>query len=121
VTAGPGSRLGPALCAAADLLEGVPRAAEAAGPDGPLELVLLRSAGRATAYRNRCPHRGTPLDWVPGRFLSADGALLQCATHGARFRFEDGLCVAGPCRGERLVPVPVAEAGGEIRLTAESQ
>lgn len=109
------------LCAAADLPEGAPRAAEAAGRDGPLDLVLLRHRGRVLAYRNRCPHRGTPLDWVPGRFLSPDGRQLQCATHGARFRFADGLCVAGPCLGERLAAVPVIEADGQIRLTPEPQ
>ena len=109
---------GPVLCAAAELPEGAPRPAEASGPDGPLDLVLLRWGGRALAYRNRCPHRGTPLDWVPGRFLSPDGRQLQCATHGARFRPEDGLCVAGPCLGQRLAAVAVIEADGLIRLAA---
>jgi nitrite reductase/ring-hydroxylating ferredoxin subunit len=119
VTAGPAP--GQPLCAAADLVEGMPRAAAAAGPAGPLEMVLLRHEGRPLAYRNRCPHRGTPLDWVPGRFLSPDGAALQCATHGARFRFADGLCIAGPCPGERLAPVAVTEAAGQIYLTAPPQ
>jgi nitrite reductase/ring-hydroxylating ferredoxin subunit len=116
-----GAAPGQKLCAAAELVEGLPRAAAAAAAGLPLELVLLRHGGRVLAYRNRCPHRGTPLDWVPGRFLSPDGTALQCATHGARFRFADGLCIAGPCPGERLAAVPVTEEAGQIYLTALPQ
>ena len=44
-------------------------------------------------YVNSCPHLGSPLDWVPNRFLSADGRHVLCATHGALFRIEDGKVV----------------------------
>ena len=57
-------------------------------------------------YHNRCPHRGTPLDWQPGQFLDREGAHLVCATHGALFRLADGFCVAGPCAGDALSPLP---------------
>ncbi|MEE8263379.1 MAG: Rieske (2Fe-2S) protein, partial [Gammaproteobacteria bacterium] len=40
--------------------------------------------------------------WVPDQFLDETGNLLQCATHGALFRIEDGFCVAGPCTGASL-------------------
>jgi Rieske 2Fe-2S protein len=56
---------GGALCPLADLPDGVPRGLTAATGDGPLDLVLMRRSGRLIAYRNRCPHRGTPLDWRP--------------------------------------------------------
>jgi nitrite reductase/ring-hydroxylating ferredoxin subunit len=71
------------------------------------ELIVLRTALGVRAFENRCPHRGTSLDWAPGRFLSPDGAFLQCATHDALFRFDDGLCVAGPCVGDMLTPCAV--------------
>jgi nitrite reductase/ring-hydroxylating ferredoxin subunit len=66
------------------------------------EFVLVRRAGALHAYENRCPHQGTPLETFPNKFLNADGSLLICSTHGARFRVEDGLCISGPCKGDRL-------------------
>jgi nitrite reductase/ring-hydroxylating ferredoxin subunit len=57
-------------------------------------------------YLNTCPHLGVPLDWLPGRFLSADGSRIVCATHGAEFRIDTGQCLRGPCRGESLTLVP---------------
>jgi nitrite reductase/ring-hydroxylating ferredoxin subunit len=53
--------------------------------------------GKVRAYRNACPHTGSPLDWLPGRFFSADGHELVCATHGARFDPLTGACLSGPC------------------------
>jgi nitrite reductase/ring-hydroxylating ferredoxin subunit len=69
------------------------------------EYVYVRRNGTLYAYENRCPHQGTPLETFPDKFLNADGSLLICSTHGARFRVEDGVCVSGPCLGERLTPV----------------
>jgi nitrite reductase/ring-hydroxylating ferredoxin subunit len=66
------------------------------------ELVMVRRGGALYTYENRCPHQGTPLETFPDKFLNGDGSLLICSTHGARFRVEDGLCVSGPCKGERL-------------------
>lgn len=54
-------------------------------------------AGKYYAYRNHCPHVGTPLDWLPNQFFSEDGAMLLCHTHGALFEPTTGECMAGPC------------------------
>jgi nitrite reductase/ring-hydroxylating ferredoxin subunit len=75
-----------------------------AGP-GAREVVYVRRHGVLYAYENRCPHQGTPLETFPDKFLNSDGSMLICSTHGARFRVEDGLCVSGPCKGERLLRV----------------
>lgn len=72
-----------------------------AGPTA-LEIVYVRRHGVLYAYENRCPHQGTPLETFPDKFLNADGSLLICTTHGARFRVEDGVCVSGPCKGDKL-------------------
>lgn len=37
-----------------------------------------------------------------------------CATHGAIFRVEDGVCLAGPCQGDQLEPWPVIIREGGI-------
>ena len=65
-------------------------------------LLLVRREGRVYAYRNRCPHRGIPLEWQPDQFLDDSGSLIRCSTHGALFLIESGECVAGPCEGQAL-------------------
>ena len=58
-------------------------------------------------YRNVCPHQGLTLNWMPGQFLNHDQTLIQCSNHDALFRIEDGVCVSGPCAGDRLSPIAV--------------
>lgn len=70
-------------------------------------LFVVRHGDAARAYVNSCPHLGVPLDWRPDRFLTADGARIMCATHGAEFRIDDGECVHGPCLGDRLEAVMI--------------
>jgi nitrite reductase/ring-hydroxylating ferredoxin subunit len=79
--------------------------------------IVVRKGGALYAYVNACPHMGTPLDFLLDRFLDRDGKHLLCATHGARFRIEDGFCVAGPCAGKRLRAAAVDVAAGVIILT----
>lgn len=78
------------------------------------DVFIVRNGQQVFAYLNSCPHTGGPLDWVPDQFLSLDRKYIQCATHDALFRFNDGCCVAGPCTGDRLKSVPVAIDAGEI-------
>jgi len=60
------------------------------------------------AYHNRCPHAGSTLDWVPGRFFSEDGSMLTCQTHGACFEPINGQPIAGPAQsGLELLPLRV--------------
>jgi nitrite reductase/ring-hydroxylating ferredoxin subunit len=69
------------------------------------EMFVVRRGALVRAYENACPHQGTPLEMFADRFLTADRSLILCTTHGARFRIEDGHCVAGPCKGDHLRPV----------------
>ncbi len=71
----------------------------------PHEIVVVAHEGMVRAYINSCPHKGTPLETFPDRFLDETKAYLICSTHGARFNIADGLCVFGPCRGDVLEPV----------------
>ncbi len=66
----------------------------------------MRRGADVFLYLNGCPHLGVELNWSPDQFLTVDGSLIQCATHGARFEIDTGRCIAGPCFGEHLVPVP---------------
>jgi nitrite reductase/ring-hydroxylating ferredoxin subunit len=108
------------LCAVGDLPEGACRGFSVDTGCGYQDVFLVHKAGRINAYLNSCPHTGGPLDWVPDQFLDLDGELIQCATHHALFRIEDGLCVAGPCSGKSLEPVAVEIRDGEISLRVET-
>lgn len=73
-----------------------------------MPLILVESASGLCAYLNSCPHLGTTLDTVPGRFTDHSGEWLMCSMHGALFNPETGRCISGPCRGRFLVAVEVA-------------
>ena len=66
------------------------------------------------AYLNRCPHLGIELNWMPGRFMDSDQCFIQCATHGALFKPEDGHCIAGPCQGDALTPLETQLEGSTV-------
>jgi nitrite reductase/ring-hydroxylating ferredoxin subunit len=68
----------------------------------PIAGFVVRVRGRAHAYLNRCAHLPIELDWQPGHFFDETGLRLICATHGAVYEADTGLCVAGPCRGASL-------------------
>lgn len=72
-------------------------------------VVVGRVRGRWLAYLNECRHRALPLDLGASSPMSDDGLHLLCHQHGALYRLDDGLCVVGPCAGERLSPVAVTE------------
>jgi nitrite reductase/ring-hydroxylating ferredoxin subunit len=71
---------------------------------------------RAGAAVNRCPHAGHPLNLLPDRFLTPDGALILCSSHGALFEKSTGYCVAGPCAGRALTPVALEIRYGFVLL-----
>lgn len=80
----------------------------------PERLLVVRYGGRIFAYRNSCPHRRLPLDYDDGRFLTTDGTLIRCSNHGALFRIEDGVCLAGPCVGTALSRLEVRMDSDEL-------
>jgi nitrite reductase/ring-hydroxylating ferredoxin subunit len=67
---------------------------------------------------NTCPHAGHPLNFRPHKFLTPDRNLILCASHGALFARDNGLCIAGPCPGQSLRAVPI-EVLEEYVLLAE--
>lgn len=79
-----------------------------------LNIIVVRREEKVWGYVNRCPHLSIPLNLWPDTFISPDGQVLQCATHGALFRFEDGFCIAGPCKGGFLQPFPLSAKDRKI-------
>jgi nitrite reductase/ring-hydroxylating ferredoxin subunit len=80
------------------------------------QLFAVNKRGRITVYRNQCPHLGLPLNWLPDQFLDVGRELIQCASHGALFRIDNGQCVAGPCVGKSLQAIEFQEIDGEIQV-----
>lgn len=77
-------------------------------------VVVLDTHGNVRAYRDLCRHLPIPLD-LSRRYLSPDRRYLVCATHGARFHVDDGMCERGPCVGLHLFSLPLREdAAGEL-------
>jgi len=84
----------------------------------PREAIVLHDAKlRPRAYLNVCRHLPVPLDAASREFL-VDG-YLQCATHGARYRVEDGLCIWGPCRGTSLFALELRIEGDDLYVIDE--
>lgn len=82
-----------------------------------INLFIVRYQGTVVAYINSCPHRKVPLEWVPDQFLDYDKQFIHCATHGALFTIEDGLCISGPCNRQSLQQLLVEERHGDIYCT----
>lgn len=101
------------LCQVTDIPDGASKGFPPP-PGGFTGLFAVRQGDAIHVYVNSCPHVGTPLDWMPDRFLSANGSRIVCATHGAEFRITDGECLRGPCFGERLEPVVIQIRDGAI-------
>jgi nitrite reductase/ring-hydroxylating ferredoxin subunit len=74
-----------------------------------------RVDGAWRAYANVCRHRQVALDLGADSAMSDDGLHLLCHQHGALYRPSDGVCVAGPCAGDALVPIAID--GGEAAVT----
>ena len=84
--------------------------------DWPLRGFVVRVGEAVRAYVNRCPHAGHPLNLLPGRFLTPDGTLILCSSHGALFEKDSGYCVAGPCAGRALTKVALEVRSGFVVL-----
>lgn len=101
-------------------LEELPASGSMGFGDGSTDSVFaVCRNGVVHVYRNRCPHAGAPLNWMPHRFLDRTGQYIICSSHGALFEIDSGACVAGPCAGQGLMSVPFEIRNGEIWLTGD--
>jgi nitrite reductase/ring-hydroxylating ferredoxin subunit len=75
---------------------------------------VVRRAGIVAGYIDRCPHAGLPLAMFDDRFLTREGDLILCSSHGALFRPSDGFCIGGPCAGRSLPPWPIRVEDGAV-------
>ena len=100
------------LCRVDDLAPGTSRGF-GPPPGGFTGLFAVRAAD-IHVYVNACPHIGVALDGTPHDFLTRDKQHIVCATHGALFAIETGLCTQGPCHGDSLEQIAVTIVDGWI-------
>lgn len=103
------------LCALADLAEPGAKGFRFKADDRLFAGFVVRAEGTVHGWVDSCPHAGWPLAMMDA-YLTRTGRRILCSGHGALFDYE-GLCVVGPCLGERLTPWPVVVVGDDV-LTA---
>ena len=108
------------LCRLDELPEGGSRGFDPEGR-GQASVFAVRRGDEVRVYADSCPHHGTPMAWRIDAYLNAAGDRIVCAAHGAQFKIDTGLCVLGPCLGDRLRPVPWRIAGGELVIVADAR
>jgi nitrite reductase/ring-hydroxylating ferredoxin subunit len=103
------------LCQDSDVAEADTRGFDPRGT-GTDTVFVLRWRGRLHAWRNACPHvDGAPMAWRRHAYLNAARTHVACHAHGALFEPDTGLCVQGPCIGQRLTALPVqVDAQGRV-------
>lgn len=83
---------------------------------GEQNVFAVKRDGEIFVYVNSCPHIGIPLEFLPDDFLDSEQRFILCANHGALFEIDNGMCVAGPCTGQALLPVPFTLNNGVIEI-----
>jgi nitrite reductase/ring-hydroxylating ferredoxin subunit len=87
----------------------------------PFRYLLLKSGDTVQAYVNRCAHFGVPLAQRQDLMIFTPHTSLSCNVHYARYRWADGVCDAGDCKGEALMPIPLdIDAHGTIRVAGKA-
>lgn len=81
--------------------------------DALFSLLITRRGDEVSAFENRCPHAGFPLERFDGRVVVL-GENVLCSAHGALFALRDGACVAGPGTGRPLTHFPIETRDGAI-------
>lgn len=104
------------ICAFDDLADPGARSFTVGSGDWPLRAFVVRRGEQVSAYVNRCPHAGHPLNARPDEFLTNDRSLIMCRSHGALFEMTTGMCVAGPCAGRGLLTIDVNVVDGYVML-----
>jgi len=105
------------LCHINDIPEGKARGFDIETDTEKKRIFVVRKNDRFYAYLNKCPHTGVNLDWMPDRLFDHTGEFLQCSTHGALFRIEDGFCIAGPCAKQSLIPINITQNQDKLEIT----
>ena len=93
------------LCKTDEIEDPGSRGFEVKHDERSINLFVIHKDSQFHGYINSCPHTGVNLEWQEDQFLDMDKVFIQCSTHDALFEIDSGLCIAGPCVGDSLVPI----------------
>ena len=80
-------------------------------------LFVVRDGDEIHAYRNACPHiTNAPMAWKKDAYLSHNRQHVRCSGHGALFEIDSGVCIEGPCQGQRLTSLPIGIINDHVYL-----
>jgi nitrite reductase/ring-hydroxylating ferredoxin subunit len=109
------------ICNSAEIAPGTSRGFRLAemGQD---DFFLVNLQGKFFAYRNSCPHwPGATLPFRKDQYLDEQSHHIVCRGHAALFDIKTGICISGPCVGERLQAVElVIDEAGDIFIATPS-
>lgn len=96
--------------------KGFPLPTSSKEDDANQDIFIVNRGGNFFAYKNKCPHTGASLNWLPDVFMDYDNFYIQCSIHAARFEVESGFCVWGPCANQSLMKIELKIIGDDIYL-----
>ncbi len=102
----------PILCHSDEITEGKSKGFQI----GETFLFAVKKNATIYVYKNSCPHLGIQLEWQADEFLDSDATTIQCSSHGALFRIEDGECLLGPCLGQSLTAIDFTINNGHVHV-----
>mgnify|MGYP003654028503 CR=1 FL=1 len=113
------------ICRVEDVPKGRAIAREISLEERKLVILLvaqdIRGDEQYSAFLNSCPHTGVQLEWRPGDFMDPSNSYLQCSMHGALFQTGSGVCIEGPCVGDKLYKLDIELRNGIIYLLNREQ
>ena len=105
------------LCSTQDIEEGKSKGFRIDDEGREHNVFAVHKDGKFYVYRNSCPHVGVNLEWQPDQFLDMEANFIQCSMHGALFLIDTGMCILGPCQGQRLKMIEHHIEGDQIYIT----
>lgn len=107
------------LCRVDEIVDGHSRGF-AFGERADDSVFVIRKGADVFVYENRCPHNGSSMAWITNGYLTGDNSQIECYLHGARFGIQDGVCVFGPCEGDKLAAIPFRIVDGALIISTKS-
>ena len=107
-----------ALCDVNDIPEGACKGFSLTADDRIQDIFVVHKKHHFYAYKNSCPHTGSPLNWQDDVFLDYEENNIQCSLHSAIFEIDTGRCIWGPCLHQALEKVHIYIRENKICLKA---
>lgn len=95
------------ICKTSDLKPGVAEIYSVQCQEKYISAIIVIHQGKVFAYENRCPHNWRTLDSLASNINSGCRQYIQCSSHFAQFRKNDGYCEYGPCKGQSLIKLEI--------------